>query len=283
MNPTIPTRTNRGLTIVEVLVSIGIMAVLLVGLVPALTAAAILRRQGDGVSAATSLAQQQMEAVREGWQLANYQLASGGTYVSNTLPAISGLTSSVSTYDFGGFTIPLVNTLLQTTIAVDRAFNWDAATRQFVDVSPATGSPYVPGSQYVVRTSITPLGPQSYCSGSGTKSPCLDPDTLITSEPANYKFNRVSNGLGLPYVPLYPLAACANPSNCLPPIDPNNDVRLFKRVRVMVFRASATGTPLGVAADGTVGAQMQTLRRTSKADTANQAITGPLSVLTTDF
>lgn len=283
MNPSTSARTTRGLTIVEVLVSIGIMAVLLVGLVPALTAAALLRRQGDGVSAATDLAQQQMEAIREGWQQPNYQLASGGTYVSNTLPAISGLTNAISTYDFGRFTIPLVNTLLQTTIAVDRAFNWDEATRQFVDVSPAMGSPYVPGSQYVVRTSITPLGPQSYCSGSGTKSPCLDPDTLITGQPTGYKFNRVGNGLGLPYIPLYPLAACANPSNCLPPIDPNNDVRLFKRVRVIVFRASATGTPLGVAADGTVGAQVQTLRRTSKTDTANQVITGPLSVLTTDF
>ena len=280
-----PQRSAGGLTLVEVLISIVLLAVFLIGLTPALTATAILQRQNDQVAAATNLAQQQIEAVREAWQTGNYHLTNTN-YLNNNLNNLAaGLSTVGSAYTFGNFAIAGVNTQAVVSQSIDRPFSWypkddvlpngQVSIGQFADVVPALpGNRAVAGSEFVVRTTVEPIGPQSYCSGSGSKTPCTDTDSGVNT---NLRFNRVSNATSAPFTPPA-VIVCANPADCRAPIDPNNDVRLFKRVRVAVYKAAADGTPLNVG-----GVEVQSLR-TANADTATTRIqSGPLAVMTTDF
>lgn len=276
-------RSPRGLTLVEVLVSITVLGVLLFSLTPALMASAILRGQNGQMTIAVSLAQQQIEAIREGWQSLDYHTNSAGDYVNNRLNGLNILLPTVgSAYTFGNFTTAAVN------LTIDRPVRWyepgatlpnlQTSTGQYADMAPTqAGTRVVVGSQFVVRTTVTALGPQSYCSGS-TKSPCPDPDAGPLN--SNARFSAVRNALSATYIPPTPIV-CATISNCRAPVDPNNDVRLFKRVTVTVFLANpTTGAALGDVANAV---EMQSAVRTSNSDNLAATITGPLAVFTTEF
>jgi Tfp pilus assembly protein PilV len=286
-------RSARGLSLVEVLVSVVMLAVILIGLAPALTATVLVRRQSDSIAQASALAQQQMEAIREAWQRNNYHVGAND-YTANTLQGLNGTTlpTIATVYNFAA------------NQTIDRPYRWYPAdstlpqggesTGQFADMAPTDGtgaliqgSVAVPGSQFVVRTTVTVDGPQSFCTGAvgttNTQLPCLDPDgnqgqvagggaRMFSSLPDNAQATGV-------------LTCAATDAACnRPPVDTTSGVRLFKSVTVTVFRADANGNPIG---DGAPPPdEVQQPLRTSNYDENNPNnlfARRPLAVLTTNF
>lgn len=62
-----PRRNQQGFSLIEVLVATVILALLLAGLAPMLSASALLRRQQELIAEATNLAQFEIEEVRRSW------------------------------------------------------------------------------------------------------------------------------------------------------------------------------------------------------------------------
>ncbi len=253
--PNTKMRSGQGLTLVEVLVAVLMLAVFLVGLAPALTATAVLRRQGDEISLANDLAKQHLENLRAEWQ--GLSTAPGGqvgtSYTNNTVAANALLPTVAVANNFGAFPA-VAGTTVATALQLDRAFNWNQATRQFVMVGTGLNTGIVPqtNTQFVVRTTIAATGPQSICATAVGGGACTDIDNAAGN--LQIRFNQVRNAGA-------------------------NDVRLFKRVTVLVFRADAQGNPLGVG-----GAQVQPVRSTNTNDVATvRSTSGPLAVLTTDL
>jgi len=280
-------RSARGLSLVEVLVSVVMLAVILIGLAPALTATVLVRRQSDSIAQASALAQQQMEAIREAWQRNNYHVGAND-YTANTLQGINGgiLPTVGAAYNFA------------TNQTVNRPYRWYAndenlpqggvSAGQFADMAPnQAGSVTVPGSQFVVRTTVEVNGPQSFCTGAvGTANaqlPCLDPDgnqgqvagggsRMFSSLPDNAQATGV-------------LTCAATDAACnRPPVDTTSGVRLFKRVTVTVFRADANGNPIGDGAPPPDEVQQPLRTSNYNEDNPNNLFARrPLAVLTTDF
>jgi type II secretory pathway pseudopilin PulG len=67
MKISLPIRNHKGLTLVEVLVSVTFSAILLAGLSVPLSIGIINRQQGQNLTSATNLAQAQVESIRGSW------------------------------------------------------------------------------------------------------------------------------------------------------------------------------------------------------------------------
>ncbi len=72
-NATRNARNRRGLSLVEVLVAVVILALFMAALAPMLSASALLRRQQELIAEATNLAQLEIEEVRRTWSLIDRQ------------------------------------------------------------------------------------------------------------------------------------------------------------------------------------------------------------------
>lgn len=294
-------RSRSGLSMIEVMLSVILFAIFMIGLAPTMTAAIVLRRQSDTISQAANLAQQQIEAIRADWQQVNYHI-SNSDYIGNNLAGLqSALPVVGAAYNFG-------KTAAGGT--VDRSFSWFPAgsalpagtpggatisSGQFADLAPTDNGSVVlkANSQFVIRTTVQAEGPVSFCTGAtGTANqtlPCADADGGGNTA----MFNPIVGN---------PDAGALSCGTACPPISASNNVRLFKRVTVAVFRSDVDGCPMGAnpapagstCATGPSGAApIRPLRsassdsviagRTSAGYSTSRFWQGPLVVVSTNF
>lgn len=86
--PSATKRTRHGITLVEVLVAMVILALFMVTLAPMLSASVLLRRQQELIAESTNLAQLEVEEVRRSWAILDAQ---GGTTASQNLGGLTPL------------------------------------------------------------------------------------------------------------------------------------------------------------------------------------------------
>jgi type II secretory pathway pseudopilin PulG len=237
-------RNQRGLTLIEALVSVVIAGISLTALVIPMTSAALLQKQEKALDEASNLARLQMESIRSQWS------AAGGYYAGTTVTNNNGTAVSVSVDPTSW---PNTANPVNITMLNSAGTSLQELTQNVVSTAPTV----------INATVTTTCIAAANCAAANLTG-------FTFRQGINFPIPRATSGLSKDYIGQIIVGAT-----------PNVTGDKSRRVAIRIFAANNNAGALTIAS--TTAARTKSISSADGNAVNNSATTGALAILVTDI